>query len=187
MDIKKKLIDKYGYNIIRRSALNLPNGAEDLVMFMNRKPVNIAIEIGTLKGVTSALMSLHCNKLFTFDLLYGQLEKIKDTADWVDTPIRTEIWKYLGVYNKIWFQPIKCNNSKERHIKMIGDFDFAFIDGDHSYEGVKFDFDLVKHCGRVLFHDYDKAPGKKCPVRDFINTIKEGKIETTKDYAYWTR
>jgi hypothetical protein len=79
---------------------------------------------------------------------------------------------------------IDDNRDKKRILDNI-DFDFVFIDGDHSFKGVRYDFELVKKCGRVLFHDYDRAPGKDAPVRDFIDTIKEGKMRTTKDYAYW--
>jgi hypothetical protein len=176
-----KIKQKYGESILRRSALNLPNGAEDIKKFMTIKPIKIAIEIGTFRGITSAWMSQFCDRLYTVDLLDGQVQQ----PLWKDLPMRGDIWKYLEIPDdKIWFQPVKCNNSKERFLKKIN-FDFAFVDGDHSYEGVKKDFELVKRCGRVLFHDYDKAPGKACPVRDFINSIKEGTIETTKDFAYW--
>jgi predicted O-methyltransferase YrrM len=47
--------------------------------------------------------------------------------------------------------------SKVSEILMGRDIDFLFIDGDHSYEGVKQDFDLysplVREGGLVAFHD----------------------------------
>ncbi len=40
------------------------------------------------------------------------------------------------------------------------EFDFIFIDGDHSYEGVRGDFQLALGLcvpgGRIVFHDYEK-------------------------------
>ncbi len=44
-------------------------------------------------------------------------------------------------------------------------FDFLFIDGDHSYEGVKADYEnyspMVKPGGMVAFHDIEgAAPGR---------------------------
>ena len=49
-------------------------------------------------------------------------------------------------------------------------FDFSFIDGDHSYEGVKNDFELVINKSKhVAFHDICFSPG----VIKFWNEVKE--------------
>ena len=55
--------------------------------------------------------------------------------------------------------------------------DFLFIDGDHTYEGVKRDFNiyssLVKEGGIVAFHDIVKHPHESsCTVDKFWNEIK---------------
>ena len=61
----------------------------------------------------------------------------------------------------------------------VGEVDLLFIDGDHSYEGVKQDFEnysaLVKNGGYIVFHDiletsYHKQNG--CNVSQFWNEIK---------------
>jgi hypothetical protein len=183
MVMKQKIIDLFGTDILRRSALNLPDGEETIIKFMLKKPIHRAVEIGTFRGITSAVMSQCCYELITIDLRYGQYEDYKDKFEYCNTPYRTEVWEKLGIENIVSIQ-INDNTDKQNVINN-NIFDFAFIDGDHSYEGVRDDFEMVKHCGRVLFHDYDKAEGKECPVRDFIHTIKDGKIETTKDFAYW--
>ena len=56
-------------------------------------------------------------------------------------------------------------------------FDFLFIDGDHTYDGVKKDFEmyspLVRKGGIVAFHDIVKQPAKsECEVNKFWNEIK---------------
>ncbi len=53
-------------------------------------------------------------------------------------------------------------------------FDFAFIDGDHSYEGAKRDYCLIRACmadrGVVCFHDYQRSfPG----VIKFVDELRE--------------
>jgi predicted O-methyltransferase YrrM len=60
--------------------------------------------------------------------------------------------------------------------------DFLFIDGDHTYEGVKRDFELysplVKKGGIIAFHDIAVHPEKlKCFVNVFWDELK-------KDYKY---
>lgn len=57
--------------------------------------------------------------------------------------------------------------------------DFLFIDGDHSYEGVKRDFEmyapLVRKGGLIGFHDIAlNRKQKSNPVRDYWNQIKHG-------------
>jgi len=64
--------------------------------------------------------------------------------------------------------------------KLLGDkkIDFLFIDGDHSYEGVKQDFlfyaKYVRKGGIIAFHDImkDNLPGNVCDVDKFWARIK---------------
>jgi predicted O-methyltransferase YrrM len=64
-----------------------------------------------------------------------------------------------------------------RVVELVGDrgIDFLFIDGDHSYDGVKRDFEmyspLVKPTGLIAFHDIDYCDD----VRIFWNTVKVGR------------
>jgi len=61
-------------------------------------------------------------------------------------------------------------------------FDFIFIDGDHSYEGVKRDFDLYKKLlsprGYIAFHDID-------PNHVFLNSYSNGESKTGKVRRFW--
>jgi predicted O-methyltransferase YrrM len=57
--------------------------------------------------------------------------------------------------------------------------DFLFIDGDHTYQGVKKDFEmyspLVRRGGMIAFHDIVKHPPETgCKVSRFWNEIKNG-------------
>ena len=60
--------------------------------------------------------------------------------------------------------------------------DFLFVDGDHTYEGVKRDFNiyssLVKEGGIIAFHDIvEHDPRSSCKVNKFWNELKN-------DYKY---
>lgn len=68
--------------------------------------------------------------------------------------------------------------------------DLLFIDGDHSYNGVRKDLDswlpMVKDGGIVVFHDYGWAEGVQKAVREIVVPlqIEEGRQI---DNIYWTR
>jgi predicted O-methyltransferase YrrM len=56
--------------------------------------------------------------------------------------------------------------------------DFLFIDGDHSYEGVKCDFEmyspLVRPGGVIAFHDIVAHPPEaQCHVKEFWDDVKQ--------------
>src|SRR5712691_1890256 len=68
--------------------------------------------------------------------------------------------------------------------------DFLFIDGDHSYGGVKKDFEmyapLVNRGGMIAFHDIVHHPTyPKCEVEKFWNEVKQGHkhAELVEDWA----
>lgn len=72
-----------------------------------------------------------------------------------------------------YYQYVKTNSHFESFRNWISQLIFylVFIDGDHSYEGVKSDFLLIKDHSRIIaFHDIssDSVPG----VREFWNEVK---------------
>lgn len=63
----------------------------------------------------------------------------------------------------------------------VGPFDIVFIDGDHSYDGVKSDWDNYGHLGEIVaFHDISYEKNENHPwggidVKKFWDEIKRGK------------
>ena len=66
--------------------------------------------------------------------------------------------------------------SPEVSTKFVGGIDILFIDGGHTYDAVKLDFDTwfprVKNSGFIVFHDYTVG---WCGVYKFINEILQNK------------
>lgn len=66
--------------------------------------------------------------------------------------------------------------NKVKEILKGKQLDYLFIDGDHSYAGVKKDFELyipfVKKDGIIIFHDIVPHAHSSCKVDDFWNEIK---------------
>lgn len=59
-----------------------------------------------------------------------------------------------------------------------GEVDFLFIDGDHTYEGVKSDYEmyspLVRKGGLIAFHDIREHPPETgCEVKKFWDELKD--------------
>ncbi len=140
--------------------------------FLKDKTINNAVEIGTKHGVGSVLLAHYAYHLTTIDIVP-----------------RTEpmaIWSHFGVLPKIDYSVVLNNDVKAKLIESL-EFDFAFIDGNHSYEGIKLDFDLVKHCSRVLFHDYSCEEPVKEGCMEFFKEFPEGELIIEEPFAYWEK
>lgn len=63
---------------------------------------------------------------------------------------------------------------------LLDPIELLFIDGDHTYEGVKKDYEmyspLVRIGGTIVFHDIcEHPPETKCDVKRFWDEVKQGK------------
>jgi hypothetical protein len=88
-------------------------------------------------------------------------------VDIIDSPVLN----YCMSNNETQFMNI--NSQSKEFIKYMNDnyFDLIFIDGDHSYNGVKNDYEISKNSGKIfVFHDIinDVCPG----VIQFWNELK---------------
>jgi predicted O-methyltransferase YrrM len=120
--------------------------AELLYSLVRMARPEIAVEIGTAKGnaaiaIGQALEDNKKGKLYTIDPVEQELVKIA---------IRKS-----GLKNRIeYIVDYSYNIIPKLRLSKI---DFAFIDGDHSYENVSMDFNLVKNLvpkgGMIVFHD----------------------------------
>ena len=173
--------EPFGAEILKRSALNLFDGETALSYCMKKFGVRRVLEIGTYQGVSAAYMAQMVEHVDTIDLVSGQLERLKTE------PLREKLWAHFGLTN-IDLHLVIDDSHKASLIKAL-DYDFAFIDGAHDHT-VESDFELVKGCDRVLFHDYAEKPsGKQNIVRDFIlslNNVGNGLYFAAGNFALWT-
>jgi len=114
-----------------------------LLMENNVKKI-IQIGLGHF-GSTQFCLSLICDKVVTIEY------DIKNISNYADREL---------LYNQnveIFVFGDSTSNETINKIKNFGDFDCVFIDGNHSYEYVKKDYEnyykLVKNGGIIAFHD----------------------------------
>jgi len=174
-EIIEKLDEMGRLDLIESFAIRGNNFIEEFIEKLNPKPEGI-IEIGTFNGIGTIVLASIGNVVYTYDIAYRGAE---------------HVWNLFKVRKKIRFC-VAPQWQIDFDIKIIVarwqdklNFNFAFIDGNHTYESVKHDFELVKFCGRVLFHDafYE-------PICKFIDEIGAKPIGPKHKnghciYGYW--
>lgn len=177
-EMYQRIVELYGEPILKRSAMRIRQGAGVFERVLAGKGYRTVLEIGTYRGASAAEMSRYVDRVVTVDLAVGQLEHFGEKWD------RNAFWKSLDVHN-CEFKAVRSDCEKADLVKGL-DFDIAFIDGAHDAHGVRFDFSLVRHCGRVLFHDADdNGPGRENYVYEFIKTLPAEQVEFMDIFAYW--
>jgi len=178
ISIHDRIIALYGEMVLRKSALNIRAGAGVIPWAMQGKGYRTAVEIGTYRGCATAEMAQYCARVVTFDLAHGRLEQNAERWD------RDAFWRSLGVHN-VGFVPVRDDTEKARWLRNM-DFDFAFVDGAHDRASVALDFELVRKCGRVLFHDADdNGPGRANDVFEFLQTLPKDELIYKDIFALW--
>ncbi len=169
----------YGYNHIHRSVISSVEQERLFRSLLRGKKIKVAVEIGTYNGTTTALLAHYADRVITID-----------TCNYID---KYPFWFDYGVYEKIDSYLVTDDEDKADLLREI-DFDFAFLDGNHSEKGVRFDLECVKKCGRVLFHDYyepyrkyDVAAGSSRGVINVVSELPGDEVRIGLPFAYWEK
>lgn len=131
-----------------------------------------ALEIGTYQGMSAVVLSQFFEHVACVSVDEDPRRLIK-----------REICAHLNITN-IHFYDVKNNADKKQLIDGM-QFDFCYSDGDHTND-TRADFEIVKRCGRVLFHEYWPL---QAPVWNLVNSLPPDEV-TRADFdcfAYWER
>jgi len=162
---------------------------QKLLKILNKTKPKVVLEIGTANGGTLFLFSRVASKkalILSIDLPGGCFG---GGSPW---------WKRMMfgffVLPKQKIHLLRADSHKKETLDKIKSIlggqkiDFLFIDGDHSYKGVKKDFEmysgLVKKGGMIAFHDIVPHPPETgCEVSRFWREIKNrySHLEIIKD------
>lgn len=156
----------FGADIVRRSSV-----FHGLDRFLTETGVRgeLAFEVGSWNGLTAAVLSRYFKKVITVDI--------------VDRQEKYAVFDTLGIRN------VECyhvnTRAEKAHVwKRGGEFDFAYLDGDHQNE-TDSDFNLVRDCGRVLFHE---AWPWQLPVWELVHQLPRNEVvHNGMGLAMWRR
>lgn len=122
------------------------------------KSNSICVEVGSYIGASSLMISKGIAK--------GSILYCIDT--WENDAMTEGKWNSLEIFKDNTHSVVsKIKMMKSKSVDAAKDFnqeiDFIFIDGDHSYEGVKSDVDVwfpkLKSGGIIIMHDFAWAEG----------------------------
>jgi len=165
--LRDKILEQLDRKLFIHSCIFVDNTLDDILRSLK---FNYAIELGTLRGLSAIILAEYAKeKVYTFDV-EEHIEKY-------------EIWKKFKVEDKIYSYVAKDRKEIKRiledaNYQLNFKFDLAFIDTVHDYNSAKADFELVKNCKYVIFHDADLNG-----VDEFINETNAKIINKT--FAIW--
>lgn len=144
----------------------------------------VCVEVGVAFGTTTLYLcegaKKHGGHIFGFDIwdVHGQNRQFKQISS------KEDVENYLRSRNLYNFSLEKIDTKSEKfkeRIKELGIIDFAFIDGCHSYIGLKNDFDVIypnlSKFGTIVFHDTLKIDG----CREFVLDLRTKYYDGTFD------
>jgi cephalosporin hydroxylase len=142
-----------------------PNQFSKYLSLLSKQKIQSYIEIGCRWGGTFVLTNEYLK-------IFNNVNK-SVAIDIIDSPVLN----YCITNNETQF--IKINSQSQEFKTYINNnhFDLIFIDGDHSYNGVKHDYTISKNSGNIfVFHDIvnDACPG----VVEFWNELKNNEADT---------
>ena len=151
---------------------------EELLHIVREKRPKVVVEIGTATGGTLFLLCRNVAQdalILSIDLRKGRFGNGYPLA-------KAPLYKSFATgRQKVALirgnSHLEETERKAKKILMDRKVEFMFIDGDHTYEGVKADFQmyskLVAPGGVVAFHDIAEHPAETgCDVSRFWNEIK---------------
>lgn len=180
-DILDTVLDiKPGYQPYQISLMQLRDEIKALAKLVKQEQPKNILEIGTAQGGSFYIWNRYldnANQIISLDLPGGKFGGGYNKQ-------KVNLFKEFSNDKQLSF--VRDDSHKKETYKKISEIsgrekiDFLFIDGDHTYKGVKQDFEmyseLVRNDGIIALHDIVNHPNKKEKVesrRQSVDNIEE--------------
>jgi predicted O-methyltransferase YrrM len=187
-DALQEVVGGAGHDVARRSigigAVQKVSELGPLVdLVADRQPKTI-VEIGTARGGTLwsfAQVAPEDATIVSIDIPSGSAMDVRDGKDVYIGRDRKRLKHFVRGEQQLHLIDMNSQLPATKGVLMQAldgkQIDLLFIDGDHSYKGVKSDFDmyapLVSPGGMIVFHDINKHSDKRVGVNIFWDEIKK--------------
>ncbi len=171
-------------------SLQVKEEIKELLSMVKKCNVKSMIEIGTYNGGTLFFFTHTVSKdALIISIDYPDVRFGGGYGNW-----RTSLYKSFKLPMQQLYL-VNADSHERRTVDKVNAIlngfkvDFIFIDGDHSYEGVKKDFEmyspLLENNGMVAFHDIVVHPEETgCEVSKFWNEVKMKSEYRSKEIIY---
>jgi hypothetical protein len=141
-----------------------PNQFSKYLCLLQKYPITSYLEIGCRWGGTYVLTTEYLKR-------FQSITK-SVAVDIIPSPVSS----YCALNAESTFLKLSSRSSEFQAYMKNQTFDVIFIDGDHSYEGVKNDYEITKGKGKIyVFHDIVSC---MCPgVVKFWNELKHAESD----------
>lgn len=152
-------------------AVQLRDEIKQLAELLKEEDPDEIVEIGTLRGGTFYIWSRYiesADKIVSVDLPGKAIKSMRD-----------RLLKEFSTSKEI--SVVRGNSHSEETFGEVKDevdeVDFLLIDGDHSYEGVKTDFEMYKEIvsdgGMIAFHDIVPHASSRQEINEKLDEIED--------------
>lgn len=151
----------------------VPSELKFFLDFLVERDVKSILSIGCLQGGLEFQIAKHYFELGKQCFIIG--------LDWM---LHKEMLTTLEVvtrrFPRVCLNYIRCDTQRKNNVCVLGEFDFVFVDADHSYKGCKNDYELaLRHTRKYIgFHDlkdtdYYEKNKIDCGVQQVWKEIKD--------------
>lgn len=180
----------FSYNTVHNSVRMVPKcPGYGLVELLSNKGKIVGIEIGCDEAVTTEFLVRNLP-----DLHLHSIDPYCEYRDWNGTIVAERTDVYNLAMDRMRPYSDRFTMHKKLSSECVSDFednslDFIFVDGIHTYDGVKEDclnyYSKVKPGGIFSGHDFSMIPDVNRAVNEFASSLGKQIMTTEVDVWYW--